>query len=81
LKKSSQTIKYNSSQNLIRPTWYKTLKEIIILEYFDFKDNPIFQIKVDTSKREDIFSLNVDENLLTHENLKEQIDLIDLRDM
>jgi len=66
---------------LIRPTWYKTRKKQIILEYFDSQDYPIFRIEVDTSKREDIFSLNVDEELLTIENIKECIILTDLRDL
>ena len=64
---------------LIRPTWYKIRKKFITLEYFDSQDNPIFLIEVDTSKRENIFSLNIDENLLTIENIKESCKLIDLR--
>ncbi len=66
---------------LIRPTWYKTRKTHIILEYYDSQDCPIFRIEVNTSKREDIFSLNVDEELLTIENIKECINLTDLRDL
>ena len=64
---------------LIRPTWYKTRKKFIVLEYFNSQNCPIFRIEINTSKREDIFSLNVDEELLTLENIKECINLIDLR--
>ncbi len=64
---------------LIRPTWYKTRKRIIILKYFDSHNNPIFTIKADTSKRVDLFSIGVDEDLLTIDNLKECIELTDLR--
>ncbi len=66
---------------LIRPTWYKIRKKFIILEYSDSQDCPIFRIEVDTSKREDIFSLNVDEELLTIENIEECINLTYLKDI
>jgi len=72
-------IRLNHLLFLIRPTWYKIRKKFITLEYFDSQDNPIFLIEVDTSKRENIFSLNIDENLLTIENIKESCKLIDLR--
>ena len=65
----------------IRPTWYKTRKKFIILEYLDSQESPILRIDVDTSKREDIFTLDVDEELLTIENLKECINLTDLRNL
>ena len=74
-------LRFNHLLFLIRPTWYKIRKKFIILEYFDFQDNPIFRLKVDTSKREDIFSLNVDEELFAIERLKECINLTDLRDL
>ncbi len=64
---------------LIRPTWYKTRKRFIFLEYIDSLNNPIFTIKADTSKREDLFSIGVDEDLLTIKNLRECIELTDLR--
>ena len=64
---------------LIRPTWYKTRKRFIIFEYIDSCNNPIFKIKADTSKREDIFLLGVDEELITIDNIKECIKLTDLR--
>jgi len=64
---------------LIRPTWYKTRKRFLILEYIDSLNNPIFIIEVDTSKREDIFSIGVDEDLLTIDNLRDCIELTDLR--
>ena len=64
---------------LLRPTWYKARKKFIILEYYDNQNNPIFRIEVDTSKNEDIFALNVDENLLTFENIKESCKILDLR--
>ncbi len=64
---------------LLRPTWYKTHKRFIKVEYFDFNGNPICIIEVDTSKRQDLFIEGVDENLLTLENLKECIELTDLR--
>lgn len=64
---------------LIRPTWYKTRKRFIILEYIDSLNNPIFTIKADTSKREDIFSIGANEDLLTIKNLRECIELKDLR--
>ncbi len=35
---------------LIRPTWYKTRKKFIILEYLDSQESPTFRIEVDTSK-------------------------------
>ena len=66
---------------LIRPTWYKIRKRFIILEYYDSQDCPIFRIEVDTSKREDIFSLNVDEELLTIENIEDCTNLTNLRDI
>ena len=64
---------------LLRPTWYKARKKFIILEYYDNQNNPIFRIEVDTSKNEDIFTLNIDENLLTFENIKESCKILDLR--
>ncbi len=78
---SAPDTRLNQLLFLIRPTWYKTRKKIIILEYFNSQNSPIFQIEVDTSKREDIFSLNVDEEILTIENIKECINLTDLRDL
>lgn len=79
--KSDPNSRLNHLLFLIRPTWYKTRKKFIILEYCDSQDRPIFRIEVDTSKREDIFSLNVDEELLTIDNLKECINLTDLREL
>ena len=64
---------------LIRPAWYKTRKRFIKLEYYDFNGNPIFIIEADISKRQDLFIVGVDENLLTLENLNECIELTDLR--
>jgi len=69
----------NELISLIRPTWYKTRKRFIILEYIDHFNNLIFIIKADTSKREDLFSIGVDEDLLTIKNFRECIELTDLR--
>ncbi len=65
--------------SLLRPTWYKTRKRYISLEYFNSQNNPIFLIESDTSKREDIFSPNIDEKVVTIENLKESCKLTDFR--
>ena len=57
--------------SLIRPTWYKTRKRYVKIEYSDFNGNPISILEADTSKRQDLFTVGVDENLLTLENLME----------
>ena len=64
---------------LLRPTWYKTNKRFIKLEYYDFDGNPISIIEADTSKRQDLFIEGVDDHIITFENLKECIELTDLR--
>ncbi len=64
---------------LIRPTWHKTRKKFIILEYIDLFNKLIFKIRTDTSKREDLFSIGVNEDLLTIKNLRECIEITDLR--
>jgi hypothetical protein len=77
--KMDPDLRLNDLIFLIRPSWYKTHKRFIILEYFDSYNNPIYILKIDTTKREDIFSLDVDEQLLTIDNLKECIEFTDLR--
>ncbi|MFW9874683.1 MAG: hypothetical protein ACFFG0_16370, partial [Candidatus Thorarchaeota archaeon] len=64
---------------LLRPIWYKIKKRFIRLKYLDSNSNPIYSIEADISKRKDIFSEGVDEKLLTLENLKDCIELTDLR--
>ncbi len=76
--KDSDT-RLNQLLTLIRPAWYKTRKRFIKLEYHDYNGNPISIIEADISKRQDLFTIGVDENLLTLENLKECIELTDLR--
>ncbi len=65
---------------LIRPTWYKARKRYINLEYYDYNDNLTFVLDIDTSKRKDIFTDNVNEKLLTIENIKECVDLKDFEE-
>ncbi len=79
LTKKDSDKRLNELLTLIYPTWYKTHKRLIKIEYHDYNGNPISIIKVDTSKRQDLFIVGVDEYLLTLENLKECIELIDLR--
>ena len=71
----------NQLISLIRPTWYKTRKRIIVFEYYDSLNNPLFIVEADTSKKKELFSLDVDEKFLTLENLKECITVTDLRDV
>jgi len=63
----------------LRSIWYKTRKRFIKLKYYKFNGDPISIIEADTSKRKDIFIENVDENLLTLENIKDCIKITDLR--
>ncbi len=64
---------------LVRPIWYKTRKRFINIEYYDFNEKLTYILEVNTTKRQDIFTEGVNEELLTFENIRECVILKDLR--
>lgn len=56
---------------LIRPTWYKTRKRFIKLNYQDFNGILIYEINADTFKKKELFKDGVAENLITIDNIRD----------